>query len=292
MKLFDGYETIVKENEPLSKHTWFRIGGPAKYFIEPTSFDELCQVVKRCRENEIPIYVLGGGANLLVADSGVKGAVIRLAGEDFQQMKLDERSLTVGAGADMGKVVLRCVREGRTGLEGLTGVPGTVGGCVRMNAGGAFGDIGSTIESVTVMDEDGSTFQRFRPDLAFAYRSSNITAKFILSATFNMADDDPHRILKEVKQIWMHKKNSQPLGARNAGCVFKNPRGMSAGALIDKAGMKGKRVGGAYVSEKHANFILAEKGCTAFDVLRLIDMIRDAVAREFNVNLEKEIEVW
>jgi UDP-N-acetylmuramate dehydrogenase len=107
-----------------------------------------------------------------------------------------------------------------------------------------------------------------------------------------MTEDDPHRILKEVKQIWIYKKNTQPLAKRNAGCVFKNPRGMSAGALIDKAGMKGKRVGGAYVSEKHANFILADDGATAFDVLRLIDMIRDAVVREFNVNLEKEIEVW
>ena len=132
MKLFDGFETIVKDNEPLAKHTWFRIGGPARYFIEPNTFDDLCAVVKRCRENEIPIYVLGGGANLLIADSGVKGAVIRLAGEDFQQMKFEENALTVGAGADMGKVVLRCVREGRSGLEGLTGVPGTVGGCVRI----------------------------------------------------------------------------------------------------------------------------------------------------------------
>jgi UDP-N-acetylmuramate dehydrogenase len=292
MKLFDGFETIVKENEPLANHTWFRIGGPARYFIEPESFDELCRVVKRCRDNEIPIHVLGAGANLLVADAGVNGAVIRLAGEEFGRVKFDEKSLTVGAGADMGKIVLRCVREGRSGLEGLTGVPGTLGGCVRMNAGGAFGDIGSTIECVTVMDEEGNVFQRFRPDLAFAYRSTNITAKFILSATFSMAEDDPHRILKEIKQIWMYKKNSQPLAMRNAGCVFKNPRGLSAGALIDKAGMKGRRVGGAYVSEKHANFILADKGATAFDVLHLIDMIRDAVAREFNVNLEKEIEVW
>ncbi|MBN1943723.1 MAG: UDP-N-acetylmuramate dehydrogenase [Phycisphaerae bacterium] len=292
MKLFDGFEAIVKENEPLSKHTWFRIGGPARYFIEPTTFDELCRVTTRCRENSVPIHVLGGGANLLVADAGVPGAVIRLAGEEFQRVTFEENTLTAGAAAEMGKVVLRCVREGRSGLEGLTGVPGTIGGCVRMNAGGAFGDIGSTIECVTVMDEEGNTFQRFRPDLAFAYRSTNITARFILSATFGLTEDDPHRILREVKQIWMHKKNTQPLAAHNAGCIFKNPRGMSAGALIDKAGMKGRRVGGARVSEKHANFILAEKGTTAFDVLRLIDMIREAVAREFNVNLEKEIEVW
>jgi len=290
--LFTNLETIVKENEPLCNYTWFRIGGPARYFIEPRSFEELCQVVSRCRENDIPMYVLGSGANLLVADAGVKGAVIRLSGEEFCRVTFDETGVMVGAGAEMGKLVLRCVREGRSGLEGLTGIPGTIGGCVHMNAGGAFGDVGSAVASVTVLDDEGNTFQRFRPDLAFAYRSTNITSRFILSATFHLSEDDPYRILREVKQIWIYKKNTQPLAGRNTGCIFKNPRGMSAGALIDKAGMKGKRVGGANVSEKHANFILADKTATAFDVLRLIDMVRDAVAREFNVNLEKEVEVW
>ena len=292
MKLFAGLEKIIKEDESLADHTWFRIGGPARYFIEPRTREELAEVIKRCRENEIPIYVLGSGANLLIADSGIKGAVIRLKTESFLESHFDETGVTVGAGAEMGSIVLSCVGKGKSGLEGLTGIPGSVGGCVRMNAGGSFGDVGSSVEFVTVMNEDGEIFKRHRADLAFAYRSSNITATFILEARFFLTEDDPHRILRQVKQIWIYKKNTQPLGVRNAGCIFKNPRGMSAGALIDKAGMKGKRVGGAYVSEKHANFILAEKETTAFDVLRLIDMIRDAVAKEFGVNLEKEIEVW
>ncbi|MCD4823071.1 MAG: UDP-N-acetylmuramate dehydrogenase [Phycisphaerae bacterium] len=292
MKLFDGLNVKIKKNEPLADHTWFKIGGPAKYFIEPETRDDLREVAVRCRENDVPMYVLGSGANLLIADAGVDGAVIRLTGEEFARVQFTESGVTVGAGADMGKLVLRCVREGRSGLEGLTGIPGSVGGCVRMNAGGAFGDIGSAVESVTVMTEDGEIFDRLKADLAFAYRSSNISSKFILGASFGLIEDDPHRILKQIKQIWIYKKNTQPLAARNAGCVFKNPRGMSAGALIDKAGMKGKRIGGAQVAEKHANFILAHPGATAFDVLRLIDMIRDAVAREFNVNLEKEIQVW
>ena len=290
--MFADLEKIVKEDEPLSDHTWFRIGGPARYFIEPQTFDQLHQVVTRCRENEIPMYVLGGGANLLIGDAGVKGAVIHMGGEEFTKVEFTETGVTVGAGVEMGKLVLRCVRQGRSGLEPLTGIPGTVGGCVHINAGGAFGDIGSAVETITVMDEESNTFQRFRADLAFAYRSSNISSKFILNAQFGLNEDDPHRILKEVKQIWIYKKNTQPLSGRNAGCIFKNPRGMSAGALIEKAGLKGKRVGGARVSEKHANFIIAAKGTTAFDVLKLIDMIRDAVAHEFNVNLEKEIEVW
>ena len=292
MKLFAGLNAIIKENEPLADHTWFRIGGAARYFIEPQTSEQLSQVVTRCRENEIPMYALGAGANLLIGDAGVKGAVIHLSGEEFTKVTFTETGVIAGAGAEMGKLVLRCVREGRSGLEGLTGIPGTVGGCVQMNAGGSFGDIGSAVDTVTVMDEEANIYQRFRADLAFAYRSTNISSKFILNAQFGLNEDDPHRILKEVKQIWIYKKNSQPLSARNAGCIFKNPRGMSAGALIEKAGLKGKRIGGAYVSEKHANFILADKGTTAFDVLKLIDMIRDAVARDFNVNLEKEIEVW
>jgi UDP-N-acetylmuramate dehydrogenase len=292
MNLFNGLNATVKTDEPMSKHTWFRLGGPADYFVIPETVDDLAEVVKRSRENDIPMYVLGSGANLLVADSGVKGVVIHLGGKQFKEVRFEDDTLTAGAGVDMGKLVLQCVRQGYSGLQGLTGIPGTIGGCVRMNAGGAFGDIGSVIESVTVMNHNGEIFERLREDLAFAYRSSNISAKFILSASFLLIEDDPHRILKEVKQIWIYKKNSQPLSRRNAGCVFRNPRGMSAGALIDKAGMKGKRVGGAHVSEKHANFILADEGSTGFDVLKLIDMIRDAVAREFGVNLEKEIEVW
>jgi len=161
-----------------------------------------------------------------------------------------------------------------------------------MNAGGAFGDIGSSVESVTVMSEEGEVFTRFRNDLAFGYRSTNIASKFILAAEFRLVDDDPHTILKQVKQIWIYKKNTQPLGYRNAGCVFKNPRGLSAGALIDRAGLKGRRVGGAVVSERHANFILVREGATASDVLKLINIIRETVYRKSEVYLELELEVW
>jgi len=290
--LFDGYNEIVKQDVPLAPCTWFGIGGPATYFIEPRSVEELQAVVQRCRQNEVPMYVMGAGANLLIDDAGVKGAVIRLRQGTFANVQVAEDVITAAAGADMSKLVLRTVREGLAGLEGLTGIPGTVGGCVKMNAGGAFGDIGSAIESVEVMTEDGEVFTRHHEDLAFAYRSSNITAKFILGAKFAVTEDDPRRILKQVKQIWIYKKNTQPLGRRNAGCVFKNPRGLSAGALIDRAGMKGKRVGGAHVSDKHANFIIADEGAKASDVLKLINVIREAVYKQAEVYLELEIEVW
>jgi len=292
MTLFAGLETIVETDVPLAPRTWMKLGGPARYFIQPETVAQLQDVTRRCRENGVPMHVLGRGANLLVDDAGVKGAVIHLAGEAFSRAEFTETGLRAGAASDLGKIVLRCVREGQSGLECLTGIPGSVGGALAMNAGGAFGDIGSVVDSVDVMADTGETFTRFRADLAFGYRSTNISSKFILGAEFRLAEDDPHRILKQVKQIWMYKKNTQPLGAGNAGCIFKNPRGLSAGALIDRAGLKGRTVGGAMVSEKHANFILVDSSATASDVLKLINIIRETVYKKSEVYLELEIEVW
>ena len=292
MKSFAGLEKIVKRDYPLAGETWLRIGGPAEFLIEPHTVDQLRQVVTACRQARVSMRVLGRGANLLVDDAGIKGAVIRLCQGEFADVRPTDVGIRAAAGADMGKLVLRCVRDGRSGLEALTGIPGSIGGCVRMNAGGVFGDIGNAVESVEVMSADGEVFTRYRGDLAFAYRWTNITAPFILGAEFRLSEDDPHRILKQVKQIWIYKKNTQPLGSRNAGCIFKNPRGLSAGALIDRAGLKGKRVGGAHVSLKHANFILADNGTRASDVLKLINIIRETVYKKNEVYLELEIEVW
>ncbi|KPK80830.1 MAG: hypothetical protein AMJ81_11275 [Phycisphaerae bacterium SM23_33] len=292
MKLFDGLQDIVRTDVPLAPYTWMGIGGPAQYFIQPTEVEQLAEVLRRCRENEIPVHVLGGGANLLVDDSGVRGAVVKLAGEHFASATFARDRIQAGAAADLSRLVLRTVREGLTGMECLTGIPGTVGGAIRMNAGGAFGDIGNVIEAVQLMDVDGVPFTRLRGDLMFGYRSTNIISRVVLGAEFRVSEDDPHRILNQVKQIWMYKKNTQPLGKRNAGCVFKNPRGLSAGALIDKAGLKGSRVGRAYVSEKHANFIIAEGDARASDVLKLINTMRETVYKRFEVYLELEIEVW
>lgn len=292
MKLFAGLEKIVENDVPLDRYTWMGLGGKAPYFVQPTTIEELAEVARRCRENEVPVHVMGGGANLLIDDAGVRGAVVRLCQGDFQNVTRSDIGLKAGAGADMGKLVLRCVRDGLAGLESLTGIPGSVGGCVRMNAGGVFGDIGNAVETVDVMDDDGRVFTRHRDDLAFAYRSTNITAKYIVGAVFRLAEDDPHRILKQVKQIWIYKKNTQPLGTRSAGCIFKNPRGLSAGALIDKAGLKGRRIGGAVVSSKHANFMIADTGCKSSDVLKLINVVRETVYKRFEVYLELEIEIW
>jgi UDP-N-acetylmuramate dehydrogenase len=292
MSIFNGLGKIVETNYPLAKHTWYCIGGEADYFIRPQSIEQLKEVINRCNDNDLHVYVLGFGSNLLISDEGIKGAVIKLDSDDFKKTELDEELLTAGAGADLGSLVRESVRKGLSGLEALTGIPGSMGGAIRMNAGGNFGDIGTIVETVTLMDNFGNVFKKSKPELAFDYRQSNITAKFILSAELKLATIDPEQALKTIKEVWIYKKNTQPLETKNAGCVFKNPRGVSAGALIDRAGLKGLQIGEAVVSEKHANFIIAQKGCTYRDIIGLIDAVKRKIKEEFDVELELELEIW
>jgi len=290
--IFAGIEAIITENHPLAPHTWYKIGGPARWYVRPRSVEELQEASRRCLENGIPIYVLGLGANLLVSDQGVNGAVFKLDQDYWRRVKFDKTTLEVGAGVDMPRLLLRTVKEGLAGIECLAGIPGTVGGGVRMNAGGKFGDFGAVIQRVAVCDQEGNVYDRTKDDLVFDYRHTNISARFILGATVELEADDPERIMKRVKEIWMYKKNSQPLNTKNCGCIFKNPRGLSAGALIDQAGLKGTTVGKAEVSSKHANFIVAHPGCRADDVLKLVNLVREKVFERNQIHLESEVQVW
>ncbi len=292
MNTFSGLEEIVEKDFPLAKRTWFGLGGPADYFVRPKTTEQLQEVVRRCNENKIRIYVMGFGSNLLISDDGVRGAVIKLETEQFAQILFKDEEITAWAGAELSKLVLTCVEKGLSGIEALTGIPGSIGGAVKMNAGGNFGDLGTAVESVMLMDSDGNVFEKSKPELEFNYRRTNITAKFILNARLGLASADPVQIMRTVKEMWIYKKNNQPLNTRNSGCIFKNPTGSSAGALIDRAGLKGLQIGGAVVSEKHANFIIAEKGCTSRDVMRLIEAIKQRVREQFDIELEPEIEIW
>ncbi len=292
INIFAGLEGCVTADAPLARLTWYKIGGAARWLVRPRNVAELEECARRCAENGISIYVLGLGANLLVRDEGINGAVFRLSEEFWRTVQIDGPSIDVGAGVDMQKLLLRTVRQGLSGLECLAGIPGTIGGGIRMNAGGKFGDLGARIKSVRVMDASGQVFERTRDDLVFEYRHTNISAPFILGATLELDEDDPGRIMHQVKEIWMFKRNTQPLNTKNCGCIFKNPRGMSAGALIDQAGLKGMRVGGAEVSDKHANFIVANPGATAHDVLKLIKLVQERVYEKHEVPLETEVQIW
>lgn len=292
MNIFSGLETIIQRDVPLKEHTWYALGGNAEYFARPQTVEHLQTLIRRCAENQVPARVLGFGSNLLVSDQGVRGVVIKLDQPAFTDVVFEKNKVRAGAGAALSKLVTDSVRKGLSGLEALTGIPGTVGGAVRMNAGGNYGDIGSCTEKVVVMDAFGNIFEKAKPELVFDYRWANITAPIILAAELILAPSDPEKSVKLIKEVWIYKKNSQPLNTRNAGCIFKNPRGMSAGALIDRAGLKGFRIGGAVVSDKHANFIIADTGCSSEDVKKLIEKVRQTVKEKFDVELELEIEIW
>ena len=292
MSIFTNFQEIVKRDVPLAKYTWYGLGGNAEYFITPRSVEELAEVVKLCDANDIDIRVLGFGSNLLISDEGVKGAVIKFQDDEFTKFQFQDDTLTASAGANLNNIVLESVRQGMAGLEMLTGIPGSVGGAIKMNAGGSFGDIGACVESVTLMDETGNVFEKVKPELTFDYRESNITAKIILGTKIRLTRTDPDQLLKTLKEIWIHKKNTQPLNTKNAGCIFKNPSGQSAGAIIDRAGLKGLQIGQAQVSEKHANFIIAHDNCKSSDVKRLIESIQQRVKEKSQIQLELELEIW
>jgi len=287
-----GFDDIVRQGEPLAPYTWFKIGGPAAYFAEPRTIDELGALVRRCREEELSVWLIGGGSNLLVRDEGVPGVVIRLAAEAFSEVKVDGETITSGGGSKLGHLISIAVREGLAGLESLVGIPGTIGGALHGNSGGRGGDIGQWASQATVMTRDGEIHVRQRDDLVFSYRDSSLDELVILDAQFQLEPTDSVELTKRMQKQWILKKASQPLGHESAGCIFKNPRGMSAGMLIDQAGLKGTTIGGATVSERHANFILTAPGASSQDVLKLIDLIKGRISDRLGVELETEIEVW
>lgn len=292
-------------NVPLGPQTWYGVGGNARILAHPSSAQQLSALAAAAHERKMPVYVLGSGANLLVRDEGVDGLVIKLDDPAFKQLKIEKNIVTAGSGYDLAKLLLQTAKLGLGGLECLAGVPATVGGAVRMNAGGRFGDIGRSVRRVKVMDVSGHVYYRDRDDLIFSYRKSNITAKFIVEVEFELTPGDPEELMREVKKIMILKKESQPLPEHSAGCAFKNPtvptntrhdgpdsKPASAGKLIDVAGLKGARIGGAEVSGLHANFIVANAGCTAADIFALMEHVKSVVNEQFGVTLEREVVVW
>jgi UDP-N-acetylmuramate dehydrogenase len=292
MSLAKGFEHFVRQAEPLAPHTWLRLGGAAEYFAEPTSVEELQALVRRARDEGTPIRMLGGGSNVLVRDEGLAGLVVRLSAQAFAEITLGKRSITGGGGAKLGHVISTSVREGLAGLETLVGIPGTVGGALHGNAGSRGGDIGQWTRQATVMTRDGELLTRSGEELVFAYRESSLDELVILDAQFELDEEDPEELTKRMQKQWIIKKANQPLAHQSAGCIFKNPRGMSAGMLIEQASLKNTRVGGAVVSERHANFIVADDGATAADVLKLIEQVRESVLDRLGIELETEIEIW
>jgi UDP-N-acetylmuramate dehydrogenase len=300
--LFGDLDVEVTPDAPLGPRTWYGIGGRADLLLKPRSIDALATLVKRCRRSGTPLRVLGSGANLLVADEGVDGIVVSLDTPTLREVKYNRdgeiHAVLVHAGADMAKVLMDTVRRGLDGITQMAGIPASVGGAIRMNAGGAFGCIGDAVQSVTCISRAGEVVTYPKDQLEFGYRETNIPDPVIVSAVFNLTPDDPLRVRERVKEVFAYKKSTQPLADHSAGCTFKNPidpvkeQRVSAGKLIDEAGLKGYAIGGASVSRQHANFIITKPGTRTDDVLRLLDEIKRRVFEHAGLELEEEVVIW
>lgn len=292
MKWYHDLRAIVREDVSLAERTWYRLGGSARYYCTPRTIDQVRRIVQQAKASGVPLRVLGGGANVLVRDEGFDGAVLHLCGEHFGQVSISNDGVRAGAAVDLPDLVRQTVKRGLSGLECLAGIPGTVGGAVRMNAGGRFGEIGSRVANVTFVDRD-ATVQCWDSDrLHFEYRNTNLSDAIITEVTFALDSVDADELQRRYKEIWEYKKETQPFTRNNAGCIFRNPLGHHAGQLIDRAGLKGASCGGASVCEQHANFIVTEPGTKAEDVLTLISRIRRDVRQQYQVDLELEVDVW
>ncbi len=288
-----GLERISATDAPLAELTWYGLGGPARWLLSPGCEEELATILRRCAQHDIDWRVLGRGANVLVRDEGFDGAVIRLSAPHWQTVSFESPLVTAGGGTDFPGLVKDSVDRGLAGLDNLAGIPGTVGGIIRMNAGGKYGTASEYVSQVRLMTRDGEIETRTADQLGFAYRHCELDGALVLAATFELTPADRETVRGRFRAVLGDKGATQPpMGAHSAGCIFKNPPGEPAGKLIDVAGLKGQRIGGATISERHANFIVAHPGACARDVLDLIDVVRKRVRSATGVELELEIEVW
>jgi UDP-N-acetylmuramate dehydrogenase len=323
----------VKFDEPMSKHTSFRVGGPADVYAEPETREELIRLVRKCGECSLPFTVIGGGTNLLVKDRGIRGIAISMtkfgsevsgSGSEAHPSPLTshlspfpvissgarnlEVSLTVSAGMKLGRLCGYCIARGLAGMNFAVGIPGTVGGAVMMNAGTAAGSMQDVVASLEVLLSDGTVRHIKRTELQFAYRNLTSFEKLsdfvsVLGVKFCLSRSDPEKLKKEARSMMDIRRKKQPITVPSAGCFFKNPsealsfcRGgsgkkLSAGFLIEHAGLKGKEIGGAQVSEKHANFIINRNSASAASILTLAETVRETVWQKFGIILETEVRI-
>jgi len=281
-----------KLDEPLSRYTTLQIGGNGEFYIEPKTITELSSVLKLGFSNKLPIFIIGAGSNLLISDNGLKGFIIRLRG-DFEKIEFDTSTdeCIVGAGVMLPFLIKRTIDMCYSGFEPLAGIPGTVGGALVMNAGTKEGTISDNLVEVKTICMDGKVVSHTKQEIQFGYRKSSLEDKIIIEAKFKLRHKLKEEIIKQVTKNLTERAKTQPLGTLNAGSIFKNPENNFAGKLIEECNLKSFRIGGAIVSEKHANFILNTGNATSDDVFRLIFELRRRVYEKFKIKLELEIKL-
>lgn len=280
----------VRERVPLGPMMHLRIGGPADWFLEPYAEEDVALAVRVCRDLDVPLRVLGGGSNVLVADEGVPGAVLHLA--NLNRIVRDGQRVTAGAGVTLPSLLRATKDIGLAGLEILTGIPAQVGGAVAMNAGTRDGETFDHLVSLTVVEPDGRIVVRGPDSFRAVYRDGGLGGAIVLQASFELTPDDPKAIFERFSQSLKRRNATQPVSQRSVGCVFRNPDGDAAGRLIEAAGCKTLRAGGIEVSGLHANYFLNEGSGSAADFVALMDEVRKRVRDRFGVDLHPEVKFW
>ncbi len=293
--LLEQIKTICRnteENASMARYTTFRIGGAAEVLCEPESREEVCGLVSLLKEKNEPYTIIGNGSNLLVSDAGIDGVVIRIARRMNKAEVLGEK-ISAESGILLSELSSVAAKAGLTGLEFASGIPGTLGGAIYMNAGAYGGEIGALIETVTYISEDGAIKTSGREELSFGYRKSSFSENggILLGCTLALSEGNEKEIRKKLQELAKKRAEKQPLSYPSAGSAFKRPEGYFAGALIEEAGLKGFRIGGAGISEKHAGFLVNYGGATAKDVRAVIRYVQETVQKKSSVFLEPEIRM-
>lgn len=283
----------AERNEPMSKHTTFRVGGPADYYLSPHSTEELKKICRICEENELPYFVIGNGSNLLVSDEGYRGAVIQIYRNMSEIEVEDNTKIRAKAGALLAFVAKTALNHRLTGMEFASGIPGTIGGAVVMNAGAYGGEMKDILEEVTVLTGAGEVKVLPASELELGYRTSIVKKEgyLVLEAVLSLAEGEPAQIQKRMNELKEQRVSKQPLEFPSAGSTFKRPEGYFAGKLIMDAGLAGYQIGGAQVSAKHCGFLINAGNATARDVYRLIRFVQKTVWDKFQVELETEVKM-
>jgi UDP-N-acetylmuramate dehydrogenase len=293
MNWWENLKGKVRLREPLKGHTTFKIGGPAKYFIEPKDVADLKLLLGLAKGRNLPVFMIGAGSNILAGDKGINALVVKLNSPYFKKIDFKAVSFTVSSGCLLSRVINYSKNRGVSSLECLSGIPGTIGGALAMNAGIAGKNIGDLVEEVTIMDYNGKIKSLKKTQIKFGYRNSSLAKSVILSARFSCRHKKKQEIEASIREAFDWRRQKQELSLPSAGCVFKNPSGtVTAGKLIDLAGLKGKRIGDACISSKHANFIVNAGAASGKDVLALMRAIKRRVKDKFNIDLQPEIKIW
>ena len=292
MAQFEGLDHLIRNDEPLAPLCTLQMGGAARYYVEPTTIDELKSVVLQCDQQQVSIRLLGAGSNVLVSDDGFDGMVIHLSAAEFSAIEVLPSGIRCSGGCKLAHFISTAVREGYSGPERLVGIPGTVGGALHGNASANGGDIGQWTLSAEVLTRGGEVIIRSADEMNFGYRQSSLSELVILNATFEFEKEDPIELTKRMQTFWISKKSSSPAASSRCAYLFKDPGGVSAASLIEDAGLKQVQQGGLRLDQKNPNFLVADPNASGKDAVEMIESIRETVEAKTGIALEVGIEIW